>query len=287
MKNILLTIFSILYIISCKKECKVLHEDNLKEKIKSIKLYSEDTLVNSMSHYFFNYDTISGNLISVDQRFRYPSIGVDSLIVGFINIVRQSNNTITLYERINLLNYLVKINTKQVISIDKINTSGNLENATGIFLKNNFVDSIFDSGFLTFFNNEIQYNGFIYDTNGSCIKYNINWKDNSTGFPVVKFDTIMLTYTDMETTYFLPSQQPCGLFGGDAGANMNIVNTSISVENYYFVKPSKYLLRSFSTSSGTTAEYNYTKTDNKISNIKIKFTKDGVSSYLYYDIYYY
>jgi len=123
-----------------------------------------------MSHYFFNYDTISGNLISVDQRFRYPSIGVDSLIVGFINIVRQSNNTITLYERINLLNYLVKINTKQVISIDKINTSGNLENATGIFFKNNFVDSIFDSGFLTFFNNEIQYNGFIYDTNGSCKK---------------------------------------------------------------------------------------------------------------------
>lgn len=276
-----------LFFLSCKKECHNTKNDVLKGKIKTIKFYGEDTIfANSIDEYFYNYDTISGGLQSIDHRIKIPANSIDSLIIGAINIIYQSNNTILVYDRFHGTNYFVKSNGKQILSIDK-ETFGLYEPTATLFFKNNKIDSIYDTGFFAAFISDIKYNGFIYDSIHNCISYHINWIENYTGSPVEQTDTIHLNYSAEKTNYILPSQQPCGLFGGDAGVTMNVVNTSLNVENYYIVKPSSYLLNSFTTSSGTTADYYYTTTNNKVSKIKIKYTKDGVSSYQYYDFTYY
>ncbi|MCC6582696.1 MAG: hypothetical protein IT271_03245 [Chitinophagales bacterium] len=275
----LLIILSFLFALSCKKECNNQNKQNvLHNKIKSLTYYESDSS-NTISRYYFNYDTTTGLLISIDLHGRFQ--GIDTNFNSYINIER-ANNTVYFYNNFEGKQYLISTIGKQITSIIKIDTlSGSQELATVIFLKNDKTDSIFDIGI--FLQTNISFYNFKYDVY-NCNGYSSKWRE-FLGIYVNKADTVSFTFTNIVNNNMIPNQLPCTDHGG--GSVLNDVVYYLGIDGYYIVKPNTFLIDSSNYSNNSYSKYFYTMNENIVNSTLIltNYNSNIVRSYQEYTYY--
>jgi len=250
---------------ACKKEC---NENKInspyKGKIKMIMNYEDST--NSFNRFYFFYDSTNGSLKSVDVQNYF--FGIDTFIVGYLNIVKQSNGNIIFYDNFHNEQYTISLNNKKIVKIIKNNSLPGPQEFTQLFYTNDHLDSIYDFG-STPAVYDISYNHFKY-INERCFSYAVNWIENLSGTQTRKFDTTNLYYSNITYTGTTVSQLPVTLNWPDGGTYLNTILFYLSLDGYYITPKSNYLLDSVITTSGIKTKYSYIySTNNNISKVNV------------------
>lgn len=266
--------------LSCKKECTIPTTiDNVKGKIKSLLLYNSDTTFN-ISRFYFNYDSLSGTLISVDANIKFQ--GIDTYFLGYINIINQSNNYIKIYNNINNVQYTIHTDNKQITDIYKMN-NGISQLATSVYINNGMIDSIYDIG--DFLQTNISFSNFKFHE-GNCLSYSTSWKEFNGIEYIEKSDSIRLTYyNSIENNNVLFNQIIGSEFGG--GSVFNEIIYFLGINGYYISKPNKNLIETIIHTNNLSTKYNYSIIDNNIKEVKIYKMDNNINDTSYQNITYY
>lgn len=297
-KNLFGLILIVIYLTSCKKECIDTNENTqnkIKDKIKMYRIYGIEDSISDINYFYFNYDTISGDLIYVDIRVKNATT-FDTFVHSAYRIVKYSNNLIYVYANYPFATYKVRNNGYQITSIDQINYFGLDEPYVNIFFDvNNKVDSIYSKGswHLQNFWSNFKYSNFEYNTEGNIIGYNVRLSEDLTGSGLLTEieDTVKLYYKNIENTNILP-MQTLGHFRSGYGSNgFGDIAYILSINGYYLTKQNNYLLDRWvgNQFTGSTDKYNYTILDNKVTNFQITttFHRSNTEGTRYCDIEYY
>lgn len=268
-------ILSFLLALSCKKECNNQNskDNSIKGKIKSLTYYYDDS-VNNISRFYFNYDSKTSLLQSIDMHGKFQ--GIDTFIHGYIYIVRLNNDTILFYNNLERKQYLITTDGKQITSIYKIDSlSGTNELATSIYLKDNKVDSIYDIGL--FIQTNISFYHFKYDSK-NCKGYSSKWREFF-GTYINKMDSVSFEYTSIINNNMIPNQLPCTDHGG--GSVLYNIVYYLGIDGFCIIKPNLHLIDSAKYSDNSFTKYNYNYVGNLVSKTSIISTKEGVSTNSY------
>lgn len=258
----------LILIVSCKKNCHT--TDNLlqfKGKIKSVTEYGNNS-TGDTSTFLYYYDSITSHLKSVYLKTKFQDRDTS---IEYIKILKLPNDALQIIFPSNVepIKYQVNYTNRQVNKIYKIDTiSNDIEIVTEVFYNNSILDSIFDKGFYYVFSENINYNNFTFN-NGNIISFVSRWQENITGSPIQKSLRDSLSYSNTLNTYSFPFQ-----FEYNGGSIANYIMSILSIDGYYIIKPSTYLIDTRYTyfDEDYTTTYNYTFKDNKVTKVVIAYS---------------
>ena len=258
----------LILIISYKKNYHT--TDNLlqfKGKIKSVTEYGNNS-TGDTSTFLYYYDSITSHLKSVYLKTKFQDRDTS---IEYIKILKLPNDALQIIFPSNVepIKYQVNYTNRQVNKIYKIDTiSNDIEIVTEVFYNNSILDSIFDKGFYYVFSENINYNNFTFN-NGNIISFVSRWQENITGSPIQKSLRDSLSYSNTLNTYSFPFQ-----FEYNGGSIANYIMSILSIDGYYIIKPSTYLIDTRYTyfDEDYTTTYNYTFKDNKVTKVDIAYS---------------